>query len=1143
MYLDYSPINGFDHEACLDTCFSNEDDAVVKVIEHKIGEFELEELKREVGICENDVNYNRVINGYGTGLRPPTESEWASISEEAFLVEEILWIDQIASPPLEVDHTTTLWFPPIGSQGGEGSCTTWAVGYYMKTFQEAKEHGWDLSGAVWEGGYSGYPSAAYQDKIFSPDFIYHQINDGVDDGSSFEDAMNLVCLIGACSWQKMPYDDSDSVTWPSEEAWREAPLYRGNSSGFEYLIPNTDAKIESVKNWVASDHLAAIAVDADQYLNLTSNDVWTLDNYVNPDENHANTIVGYDDGLNYTEKGELRQGAFKIANSWGVGGWENVTDGCYWISYEAMKQRIDRVMFYRDRIDYEPKLVASFRIDHAERDDCYITLGIGDKSAPIQTKEFYKNYDGGPIPFCSNDIVFDITEFADSVSTVSGQQFFLKVFELGDFYTTGTILDFSIEYYENYSSSVPQIVAMSDDPPVDTATNNYVYAEVALVSSITIEHPSEGQYVNDTVSITGSAIPYQKEEVYAQDFNLEGSMPSDWTTYSEGPNASSWTVELRTNCKKDYWANCSSYKAGYGTNITEWLYMTDGFNASNYSSLDLEFYSYYHSYDGDEYAQVLYANSTSYPTFYVLETWSLPTHYSYGEQHHHINLSAAAGDPEVHLAFIYHGTYDWDVQVDNIIVYGLKTLDEVAVKIGDGNWNIATGTTSWSHNWDTNAYPDGNHTITARAHYGTSYTETSINVFVCNNLIRIDEFFVSDNRCNVSSMQTVGCHAVYAKNGSSLTEGTIWVNDTGYPINGIGWCTFDVTSSNVEKNTWAVTDVSCNGTQYYEVTVPNPYIIFDKVNIILIVNNSRIDAGSEAPINWTGVYAYNGAAFPGSITLNDSLTKNQVGKYGFTTASILDPTYGITAFDSNEVYCIWDRIKISDGGVTHSSTNITQEEIVWFRIEYEYDGIPFSGEVYINDTLATYLALQDSWEYNYTLFSPGAATFTVSQIVDELYELTSVNDAVGPLSITWHHFQIIHDGETYVIPMMTNSRISNLQFSLLLKQIMFNVTGETGTMGYCNITIPKNLLKAEPLSAWIVLLNGYPKPCTTTENETHTFIYMSYVYSNHGIQIQGTWVIAEFPQIMILLLLMVSTMLIGVFNKYAKKTSPRHQPS
>jgi hypothetical protein len=400
------------------------------------------------------------------------------------------------------------------------------------------------------------------------------------------------------------------------------------------------------------------------------------------------------------------------------------------------------------------------------------------------------------------------------------------------------------------------------------------------------------------------------------------------------------------------------------------------------------------------------------------------------------------------------------MRVDNIVVYGLKTLDQVAVKIDEGDWKTASGTTSWSYDWDTTVYPDGNHIITARGYYGTSYTEASISVDVRNNLIYIDQFFVSDNRCNVGSTQTIGCHAIYSRNGSSVTGGTIWVNGTAYSVNNTGWCTGEAAFDTVGRKTWTVTGVSCNGIESYEVIAPNPYIIFDKVNITLTVEDSRIDVGSEASVTWIGVYEYDGAAFLGSIALNDSLTKNQVGRYAFTVGSISDPEYGITAFESNEVHCIWDRIKIFNGGVTHSLTNITQEETVWFIIGYEYyEGESFSGKVYINNTLATYSALHSRWEYNYTLFSPRTATFSISNIVDDRYGLTSVNDAVGPLSITWRHFQILHDGKTYVIPMTTNSRISNLQFAPLLKQIMFYVTGETGTMGYCNITIPKNLLK------------------------------------------------------------------------------------
>lgn len=195
-------------------------------------------------------------------------------------------------PVLAVDQSATPWFPPIGSQGSQGSCVTWSVGYYIKTFQEAKEHGWDLSGASWSGGHSGHPTERYQDKIMSPAFIYNLINHGQDKGSSYQAAMKLVCFIGNCSWEKMSYDLSTYTAWPSEEAWTEAAFYRGNSSGYQYMSVSTETGLTNLKNWVASGHLASISVDAYKYDVLTSTDLWTLDNYDDFDTNHANTIVG-----------------------------------------------------------------------------------------------------------------------------------------------------------------------------------------------------------------------------------------------------------------------------------------------------------------------------------------------------------------------------------------------------------------------------------------------------------------------------------------------------------------------------------------------------------------------------------------------------------------------------------------------------------------------------------------------------------------------------------------------------------------------------------------------------------------------------------------------------------------------------------
>jgi hypothetical protein len=431
---------------------------------------EVEKLKQKVGVYMEDKNYNQLINGHGTGLRPPTNEQWNQLPEKTQIVRKIV---STQSVPSSLDLSTTQWFPPIGNQGTEGSCVAWAVGYYTKTFQEAKEHNWDLSGALWEGGYSGHPSAEYQNHIISPDFIYHLINFGTDGGSYFDQAINLVCFIGASSWEKMPYNMNDHTSWPSEEAWREASFYRGASSGYEYMFVETDADVQSLKAWLAAENLAVIAVDANQYSHLTYNDVWTLDNYWFPNVNHANTIVGYDDNLAYYENGQIRYGAFKVANSWGVGSWENVPDGFYWISYATMKLWIGFCMFYHDRIGYEPEILASFRINHEKRAECQITVGVGNESSPLQTKNFDDYISGGSHPFPSNNIVFDVTEFMDSVPSALSQSFFLKVYD-GESSTTGTVVSFAVNSQQAF------------DAPTNTVNGRAVYVHVAMAYTLSI---------------------------------------------------------------------------------------------------------------------------------------------------------------------------------------------------------------------------------------------------------------------------------------------------------------------------------------------------------------------------------------------------------------------------------------------------------------------------------------------------------------------------------------------------------------------------------------------------------------------------------------------------------------------------------
>ncbi|PVX26974.1 MAG: hypothetical protein CW716_04735, partial [Candidatus Bathyarchaeum sp.] len=98
-------------------------------------------------------------------------------------------------------------------------------------------------------------------------------------------------------------------------------------------------------------------------------------------------------------------------------------------------------------------------------------------------------------------------------------------------------------------------------------------------------------------------------------------------------------------------------------------------------------------------------------------------------------------------------------------------------------------------------------------------------------------------------------------------------------------------------------------------------------------------------------------------------------------------------------------------------------------------------------------------------------------------------------------------------------------------QLSFNVTGLTGTTGFCNITIPENLLWGD----FSVYLNGQPliegADYTRTYNGTHNSFYITYTHSTHMIEIAGTHVIPEYSSLIVLSLLLTSTSLIVTKRK------------
>ena len=186
------------------------------------------------------------------------------------------------------------YFPQPGAQHEQGSCVGWALGYYMKTAQEAMERGWKPDD---------------QHRIFSPSYIYNQINGGIDGGSYITDGLELLKNQGVCSVYDMPYDFDDCFKQPDQKQMELAQRYKIKS--YEYIDVNQNKEyIQIIKQNLAKHNLVVICVD--EYNDLkdlnegTGNIIYDTKDDEFSGLRHALCLVGYDDDKN----------AFKFINSW-----------------------------------------------------------------------------------------------------------------------------------------------------------------------------------------------------------------------------------------------------------------------------------------------------------------------------------------------------------------------------------------------------------------------------------------------------------------------------------------------------------------------------------------------------------------------------------------------------------------------------------------------------------------------------------------------------------------------------------------------------------------------------------------------------------------------------------------------------------
>ena len=454
-----------------------------------------------------------------------------------------------SSEPSVVDNSVSQYFPPIRSQGSQGSCTAWAAEYYYNTYTQAKDENLTVS----DGN---------NNSICSPAFLYALENGGVDEGAITYESVARLTEVGGCSWTLMPYSQSDWLTWPSEAAWTNALRRRMQTAyviGDLYENGCSETEFHAIKQRLANGDL--VVTDTEVYSNWYNNypnDTTGINNQVlfassgSLEGGHALAIVGYDDGKTYYDGSSTKTGAFLIANSWGSSWGSTNTVGQHgylWVAYDYFKTSNGcfGVAYYNsDRANYRPQLYAAAGINHAQRNRVILSGGVGRTNSATWSSYDPVHYDGGVSNSITsaNRMAVDLTDGVGYITNFSDVRLFVRLQVGNGASTSGTISN--ADFYYDFDGDGTYATASSTNPPVTVKANRTGYASVRFVAAT---------LTNFGVIITNPAAATVTVEHSVADYALQGVA------------GTSVVGQLR-------WTNTLTGGSGTGVAATNWV-LTD----------------------------------------------------------------------------------------------------------------------------------------------------------------------------------------------------------------------------------------------------------------------------------------------------------------------------------------------------------------------------------------------------------------------------------------------------------------------------------------------------------------------------------------------------------------------------------------
>lgn len=493
---------------------------------------------------------------YGMGDLEITQSEKQSFYSQFDESDCSIDLSNITSVPTACDLSTnedSVYFPPIGSQGGIGSCTAWATTYYQYTYAANKLN--DV--------------ATTSSNAYSPSWTYNFINGGGNNGTVYTDAYDVLHKQGALTLSEMPYNPNSynyDFSWSNNtsammNALKTRMSYSGEtviSSSGTPITSKTDNDLKQAKALLSTGHVLLVRVQAESGLNN-----WSFKNcYGNSSEyvayrasavvgGHAMAVVGYNDNVCCDVNGNgtieaSERGAFKIANSWGTN-WKN--DGYVWVLYDALNKvsanktnnwensesgaRIsifargaadDNTFSFIEVENYDVNMAGLLTINTNYRNKLKVDLFRNNKSTTVDANFIsYLNVNNELKSFApfNGSIVLDYSQLDDPASECTRGYYFGLDIQNSDSQNALTFSNISFKIIDDKFNVIKQISSL----PTSIAKGNNVYNSVRVTcqkGDLNYDNSIDALDVEMLSEYNLGTISFSNLQEYLGDFNNDG---------------------------------------------------------------------------------------------------------------------------------------------------------------------------------------------------------------------------------------------------------------------------------------------------------------------------------------------------------------------------------------------------------------------------------------------------------------------------------------------------------------------------------------------------------------------------------------------------------------------------------------------